>query len=61
MSLYTLIFIASITSGGNWRPVSIVVPDLSYQECNNQIKTLSMSQYVEGPTASCALQSTESK
>lgn len=60
MSLYTLIFIASVTSG-NWRPVSVVVPNLSYQECNNQIKTLSMSDNIGRPVASCALQETETK
>jgi len=60
MSLYTLIFIASI-SGGGWRPVSVVVPNLSYQECNNQIKTLSMSSTIVNPMSSCALQSTETK
>jgi len=60
MSLYTLIFIASVVNGG-WRPVSVVVPNLSYQECNNQIKTLSMGTGIENPVGSCALQSTETK
>lgn len=60
MSLYTLIFIASVTSG-SWRPVSVVVPNLSYQECNNQIKTLSMSGNIGRPVGSCALQATETK
>lgn len=60
MSLYTLIFIASITGGG-WRPVSVVVPNLSYQECNNQIRTLSMGESIASPVGSCALQSTETK
>lgn len=60
MSLYTLIFIATFTSG-NYRPVSVVVPNLSYQECTNQIRTLSMGANIESPTASCALQGTESK
>lgn len=60
MSLYTLIFIATFTSG-NYRPVTVVVPNLSYQECNNQIKTLSMGQSITEPLGSCALQSTETK
>lgn len=60
MSLYTLIFIASV-SAGSWRPVSVVVPNLSYQECTNQIRTLSMGDRIENPVGSCALQSTETK
>lgn len=60
MSLYTLIFIATFT-GGNHRPVTVVVPNLSYQECNNQIKTLSMGQRIIDSLGSCALQSTETK
>lgn len=60
MSLYTLIFMASFIPG-DWRPAVVVVPNLSYQECNNQIKTLSMSRSIENVISSCALQATETK
>ena len=55
--MYTLILLAMM--GGSPRPVSVVVPNLDYQECTNQIRTISSN--VNVVSATCALQSEKGK
>lgn len=54
VGVYSL-FLIAISTGGSWRPVSLVVPDLSYQECSTQSQNIRNDDGLKVLSLHCAL------